>query len=117
MFDIMHPGARERNPAFPNAPLGWSEQTAIDTARREGIELGEDHWTTIRALQDYFSRNDSDEIQLRELHDALAERFHAKGGLRHLYTLLPGGPIAQGCRLAGIEPPAYAIDTNFGSVS
>lgn len=118
MNDIMHPGAHdERNPSFPNAPRDWSKQTAIDAARQEGIELGEDHWMALRALQDYFSRHERSDIQLRELHDALDERFHAKGGIKYLYTLFPGGPIAQGCRWAGLEPPTGATDAGFGSVA
>ncbi|MGB5339763.1 MAG: sulfite reductase, partial [Gammaproteobacteria bacterium] len=36
--------------------------------------------------------------------------------LKYLYTLLPGGPVAQGCRLAGLEPPAGSQDAGFGSV-
>ena len=118
MYDIMHPGAHdERNPAFPNAPLGWSKKSAIEAARQEGLEIREDHWTVLRALQEYFSRHEPGDIQLRGLHDALDERFHDKGGIKYLYTLFPGGPIAQGCRWAGLEPPASAADKGFGSVA
>ena len=53
---------------------------------------------------------------MRELHDALDEHFHAKGGMKFLYTVLPGGPVAQGCRLAGLTPPAGSVDPSFGSV-
>jgi tRNA 2-thiouridine synthesizing protein E len=31
--------------------------------------------------------------------------------------LFPGGPLAQGCRLAGLEPPAGAFDPSYGSVA
>ena len=54
---------------------------------------------------------------MRQLHDALDERFHAKGGLKYLYEVFPGGPIAQGCRFAGLKPPAGAADKSFGSAS
>jgi tRNA 2-thiouridine synthesizing protein E len=33
-----------------------------------------------------------------------------------LFKLFPKGPIAQGCRLAGLEPPAGSVDLGFGSV-
>ena len=32
-------------------------------------------------------------------------------------TLFPGGPVAQGCRLAGLKAPAGAVDRGFGSVA
>ena len=56
-------------------------------------------------------------VNLRELHDALDEKFHRQGGIRHLYRLFPGGPVAQGCRIAGLKAPAGATDKGFGSVA
>lgn len=118
MHDIMHPHAHDvRNPVFPHAPLDWSMQSATEAARQAGLTLGEDHWATIRALQEYFSRHEPRAIHLRELHDALDEHFHSKGGIKYLYTLFPGGPVAQGCRLAGLEAPTSAADKGFGSVA
>ena len=118
MYDIMHPRAHDdRNPAFPYAPLGWSKNSAMDAAHKENLDLKEDHWATLRALQEYFSRHEPGDINLRELHDALDEHFHSKGGIKYLYTLFPGGPVAQGCRLAGLEAPVGASDNSFGSVA
>ena len=56
------------------------------------------------------------QINVRELHDALDEKFHLSGGMKYVYSLFPGGPIAQGCKLAGLQPPAGSIDKGFGSV-
>lgn len=114
MREIMNPGAAQREPGFPNAPDDWSPDQAATVAAQEGIELTEDHWETIRALQSYFAHNEQRNV--RALHDALDERFHSKGGIRFLYEILPGGPVAQGCRLAGLNAPAGASDTSFGSV-
>ena len=100
--------------SFPNAPEGWNQEVAIQSARKMGIELNENHWNVVKALQEYFSKNEK--VNRRELTDALEERFHQQGGLKHLYHLLPGGPVAQGCELAGIEPPAGSVDQHFGSV-
>jgi len=33
----------------------------------------------------------------------------------YLYELFPEGTLAQGCRLAGLEPPAGAQDKGMGS--
>ena len=101
---------------FPHAPEDWDENAALDMAREDGLELSENHWESLRALQEYCSRHDCNKYSVRELHDALDEKFHERGGYKFLYRLFPGGPIAQGCRLAGLEPPAGAIDKGFGSV-
>ncbi len=102
---------------FPRAPEGWSRNDALRIARDEAIAMGDDHWDVVRALHDYFARHASDPgFKARVLHDALEEKFHHKGGLRFLYTLFPGGPVAQGCRIAGLKVPWLAVDRNFGSV-
>lgn len=115
MREIMNPGLHTGGqPGFPDAPVDWTEESAQGIAQAEGIELSADHWDVVRALQSYFARHEH--VNARELHDALEEKFHSKGGMKHLYGLLPGGPIAQGCRLAGLELPPGAIDRSFGSV-
>jgi tRNA 2-thiouridine synthesizing protein E len=105
-----------RDAKFPFAPEDWRESDAERIAREEGLELSEDHKQLLRGLQEYFAKHDKANIHIRELHDALDERFHAKGGMKYLYTLFPGGPVAQGCRIAGLSVPAGAIDISFGSV-
>ena len=102
---------------FPDAPPGWSQQSAAEVAAGEGITMGADHWEAVRALQQFYARHDGKpSINIRELHDALDEHFHARGGMKFLYELFPGGPVSQGCRLAGLEPPAGSSDPGFGSV-
>ena len=113
--DILHPGLSAKNEDFPEAPAGWTPESARQVAAEYELDLNEDHWIAIRGLQEYYARNDR-AINVRELLDALDEKFHNKGGMKYLYRLLPGGPVAQGCRLAGLEPPAGAVDRGFGSV-
>jgi TusE/DsrC/DsvC family sulfur relay protein len=106
------------NPDFLHAPLDWTRDEATRIAHEEGLELKDDHWEAIRALQNYYANHDDDTvINLRDLHDALDEHFHTKGGLKYLYTIFPGGPIVQSCRLAGLKAPFMASDTSFGSVA
>lgn len=101
---------------FPYAPLDWTPEAARLHATQEGLTLSAEHWETIRALQEYFARNADQGIHGRALHDALDEHFHAQGGIKFLYRIFPGGPIAQGCRLAGLKMPSIAVDYSFGSV-
>jgi len=100
---------------FPHAPEGWSQKAGISAATDDGLTVAADHWEAVRALQEFYSRHDSPSINSRELHDALDERFHNRGGMKYLFELFPGGPVTQGCRLAGLEPPGGA-DKGFGSV-
>jgi TusE/DsrC/DsvC family sulfur relay protein len=114
MNEILNPSSANKDPDFPHAPPDWSRDAAVAAAHADGIELSSDHWEAIGTLQAYFSKREKP--NMRELSDALDERFHARGGLKFLYEAFPGGPIAQGCRLAGLEPPAGSIDKSFGSV-
>ena len=106
------------DPDFPHAPMEWTREDAMEIASKEGLALTEDHWEAIRALQAYYaSHEDEATINIRNLHDALDEHFHQEGGLKFLYTLFPNGPIAQSCKLAGLQAPSIATDRSFGSVA
>lgn len=118
MDEIVDGGSgADKNPNFPHAPEGWTPAAAIEAAAKEGLELGDAHWEALRALHEYYARHAESTVKLRELHDALDEKFHGRGGIRQLYLLFPGGPVAQGCRVAGLKAPAGATDKGFGSVA
>jgi tRNA 2-thiouridine synthesizing protein E len=106
-----------KNPDFPDAPLTWTPQVAEVAAAEEKLTLTVEHWEVIRALQHFFARHPEGVVNLRELHDALDEKFHIVGGLKQLYQLFPRGPVAQGCKLAGLKAPFVASDPSFGSVA
>ena len=101
---------------FQNAPTGWSQESALAQAAQEDITLTDEHWDVIRSIQSYFARRGGQPINTRELLDALDEKYYRFGGKKYLYKLFPGGPIAQGCRFSGIQPPAGSTDHGFGSV-
>jgi tRNA 2-thiouridine synthesizing protein E len=116
IFDIMHPGAAAASdPGFRDAPEGWMPAQASTLAAQAGLTLTEDHWEVIRVLQGCYK--DEALPRIRLLHDALEARFAGKGGMKYLFGILPGGPIAQGCILAGVKPPHGARDLSFGSVA
>ncbi len=102
-------------PDFPHAPIDWSREDAEVLAQSEGLTLTEAHWQVVRALQAFYARHEESALNARELHDALDEDFQHAGGIKYLYTLFPKGPLAQGCLLAGLEPPAGTQDKGFGS--
>jgi len=116
IFDILHPGAAAAaDPKFRDAPDGWTPAHAQALAAEAGLTLTEDHWEVIRVLQGCYK----DEFlpRIRLLRNALEARFANKGGMKFLFGILPGGPIAQGCALAGVKPPHGARDISFGSVA
>jgi tRNA 2-thiouridine synthesizing protein E len=118
MNEIMNPATVRHDPDFPHAPADWTRENAERVAVEEGLDLDEAHWELVRALQEFYHRHaESGPIKLRELHDALDERFHNRGGRKYLYELMPGGPVAQGARLAGVKAPAEVTNASFGSVS
>ena len=101
--------------SFSHAPSNWSPSVAEAVASEDGQELTEDHWQLVRALQEYYDK--AERPTLRQSTDALEESFHSKGGMKYLYKIIPGGPVAQGCKLAGLAVPAGAVDKSFGSVA
>jgi tRNA 2-thiouridine synthesizing protein E len=116
IYGILHPGAEAvSDPSFRDAPEGWTPAQARALAAEAGLTLTEDHWEVIRVLQGCYKDEVSPRIRL--LRDALEARFASKGGMKYLFEILPGGPIAQGCALAGLRPPHGARDLSFGSVA
>ena len=114
MSEIMNPSLGIKDENFPHAPSGWKHSEAVSVAESGGINVNDDVWNLVRALQEYYRK--AAEPNVRELHDALEEKFHAKGGRTYLHQILPGGPLLQGCLLAGLEAPAGCVDVAEGSV-
>ena len=108
---------KSTNVDFPFSPADWSPDSAIAVAVEEGIVLNADHWEAINSLQLYFRNHKDKTIILRDLHDALDEKFHYKGGIKYLYRLFPAGPVHQACKIAGLKPPIGSIDSGFGCVT
>lgn len=115
IIQILNPAnERQKETLFPHAPEGWTSADAEKQADVEGIKLEEVHWQIIIGLQEYYAKHSK--VHIRELHDAMDEKFHEEGGLKYLYRVLPQGPIAQGCRLAGLHAPADTVSNAYGSV-
>lgn len=114
-YQVINPRfPQNSNPDFPFAPPDWNEKDATAVAQSMNIEMDEERWEIVRAIQKYCSKHE--QIKVRELLDALDEKFHYKGGSRYLLRKFPGGPINQGFRIAGLTLPGNSNDTAFGSV-
>jgi tRNA 2-thiouridine synthesizing protein E len=84
-------------------PCDWSEEIAQSLAQEENIQLGDDHWDTIRFMRDYF-----DEHQViadaRFVIKHLAERV-GREAQKKLFELYPYGYVKQACKIAGMRRP------------
>ena len=92
----------------------WTEAMAIEGARRDGLELTDDHLGIIRYLRDCYADNGGT-VNARMLMKTLEEEFAGLGGHKFLYNLFPRGPIASASRYAGLPMPPGTNDLSFGS--
>lgn len=93
----------------------WSDEIAMELAAREGITLTADHWKAVRYLRDYY-RAHGPQGNAREALCCLEQEFGAEEGKKWLYRLFPGGPVRQGCKIAGLPELAHTVDNSFGSI-
>ena len=92
----------------------WSEARVREAATKDDLPLTDEHFAVIRFLQNlYIQRGRAPHARL--VSTMLNKEFDSKGGSQYLYRLFPGGPVAQGSRLAGVPAPHDTQDRSFGS--
>jgi TusE/DsrC/DsvC family sulfur relay protein len=92
----------------------WSDAQARKTAEAEGIVLTTAHLAVVQSLREHY-REHGIAKNGRDLGDMLDNKFASQGGRKYLRRLFPGGPVAQGMRIAGLPVPAYSEDEGFGT--
>ncbi|SFV54585.1 tRNA 2-thiouridine synthesizing protein E @ Sulfite reductase, dissimilatory-type gamma subunit [hydrothermal vent metagenome] len=107
MADIL--GAEVDEEGFLINLSDWSKEIAEEMAKKDDLELNEEHWNVINFLRDYY-----EEYQIspavRVLTKAIGKQFgKEKGNSKYLYGLFPYGPGKQGCRFAGLPKPTGCI--------
>jgi TusE/DsrC/DsvC family sulfur relay protein len=84
-------------------PGEWNDEIAVMLARRENIELTDDHWDVIHFMRKYL-----DEHQLapdaRFVIKHLTAR-HGPASRNLLFELFPYGYVKQACKIAGMKRP------------
>lgn len=112
---VTHPQRFINDPDGVMADLEhWSPRVASRRAAAEGLTLTEAHWQLLYCLREQY-RVCAKQWTARQLTRTLQRDYADHGGRRYLYQLFPHGPIAQGCRLAGLPVPPDALDPSFGS--
>lgn len=91
----------------------WTEELAMEMARRDGLELTDDHLGIIRYLRDCYADHGGT-INARMLLQSLEDEFAGLSGHK-FYNLFPLGPIAQATRYAGLPLPPGTRDPSFGT--
>ena len=84
-------------------PREWTEAVARALARREGIELGEEHWDVIRFMRRYWEEHQI-AADARFVIRHLVERLGPEARNR-LFELFPYGYPGQACKIAGMRRP------------
>jgi tRNA 2-thiouridine synthesizing protein E len=83
---------------FLTDPAEWDEQVARALAARIGLDLTEDHWSTIRFVrEDYAARGET----------ATVRRISTVGGIatKKLFELFPRQPAKKLAYVAGLPKP------------
>ena len=87
-------------------PHDWTSGFARQLAGEEGLALGEDHWTVIRFVREYF-----EEYQVipdvRHVTAYLSSHMNIdkKEAKSILFSIFPYGYVKQACKLAGMRRP------------
>jgi tRNA 2-thiouridine synthesizing protein E len=84
-------------------PEDWDEALAVELARAQGIELGDDHWFVIRFMREHYLEHRLC-ADARHAMKLLEQRYPGRGRQR-LFELFPYGYVAQACRVAGMRRP------------
>ncbi len=82
----------------------WSPGFAEALARRERLQLTDEHWQVIRFIRDYYEEHQV-QAQVRDMIRHFRKAWGPeRGNNRYLHDIFPmGGPQKQGNRLAGIR--------------
>jgi tRNA 2-thiouridine synthesizing protein E len=86
-------------------PDDWDEAVGVELARRENIDLTDEHWKVLRFMREFFA-------QRQLIPDArFTIRYVARdlgaGALARdrLFELFPYGYVKQACKIAGMRRP------------
>lgn len=83
-------------------PADWSEDWAMELARKLDIELSDDHWAALRYMRAFL-----DEHQVApDARFVMRHLTETRGaGRNRLFELFPYGYAGQACKLAGMRRP------------
>jgi len=86
----------------------WTPEVAKYLAATDNIELSDDHWKIINAVQLIFEQT-GDTPPMRLLIKALRAQLDDSIDSRFLYRLYPDGPVRLASKHAGLPKPKHCM--------
>ena len=87
-------------------PHEWTPDFALQVAREEELDLGEDHWIVIRFVRHYFEEHQViPDVRHVTAYLSSNQNIHKKTAKAMLFDMFPYGYVKQGCKLAGMKRP------------
>ncbi len=86
----------------------WSTDVAIELAKSDQIELSDEHWAIIAAVQKIYD-NTGDTPPMRLLIKNLRQELNDDIDSRYLYRLYPDGPVRLASKHAGLPKPKHCM--------
>lgn len=87
-------------------PSEWTPEFALQVAREEELDLGEDHWIVIRFIRDYFDEHQViPDVRHVTAYLSSNRHIHKKTAKANLFNMFPYGYVKQACKLAGMKRP------------
>ncbi len=87
-------------------PFDWDEELCRAIAAEEGIELTDDHWSTIHFIRSYQAEHGvSPDARFVFAHLAKEKGLNKKEGRLKFFELFPYGYVKQACKIAGMMQP------------
>lgn len=86
-------------------PSEWTPEVAEEIARREGVELTDEHWQVLKFMRDYYDEHKiaaDARFVIKYLAEDLGKGRQARS---ELYRLFPYGYMQQACKIAGMRRP------------
>ncbi|MBF0268762.1 MAG: TusE/DsrC/DsvC family sulfur relay protein [Alphaproteobacteria bacterium] len=83
-------------------PEDWNEDVAKELARRENIELTDEHWEAMNYMRSYLQQHKvAPDVRhvMKHLSQALGS------GRNRVFELFPYGYVQQACKVAGMRRP------------
>ncbi len=84
-------------------PQDWNQAVAEELARRENIQLTEDHWDVLAFMRTFHEEHQiapDARYVIKHLNDRMG-----KPSRNRLFELFPYGYVQQACKIAGMKRP------------